>query len=104
MPRRAVTTKPARAARGQLHRRDELLPAMRAARQPAQDIFGADDASAKLLGVRLRVERRGGRRAETRRRRCEEGGDVGDMLDHLHRQHDVEIRRPGRQLLGRPAR
>ena len=43
---------------GELEGRDELLPAVRSRLEPAQDIFGADNARAKLLKVQLTVATR----------------------------------------------
>ena len=88
---------------------------MGAARQPAQHIFGADDRQRKLFIVRLSVaaiimppglHHLGAA--------LHEQVDIGDMLDHFHRQHHVEALACVGQVLrgdgaivdraGRPAR
>ena len=70
---------------------DELVPLMGAARQPAQDVFGADDRQRKALPIavygRYHHQPAG---LEHRGAAIEEHADVGDMFDYLHRQHDVE--------------
>ena len=70
---------------------DELVPLMGAARQPAQHVFGADDGERKALPVA--VQGRDHHQAaglEHRRAALEEHADIGDVLDHFHRQHDIE--------------
>src|ERR1700694_5553285 len=70
---------------------DELVPLMGAARQPAQYILGADDGERKALPVA--VDGRDHHHAaglEHRGAAVEEHADIGNVLDHLHRQHDLE--------------
>src|ERR1700686_4042081 len=70
---------------------DEFVPLMGAARQPAQHIFGADDGERKAYPVA--VYRRDHHQAAGLQHRGAAGkehADIADMLDHFHRQHDVE--------------
>ena len=71
--------------------RDELVPLMGAARQPAQHVFGADDREREAL--QRAVERRRDHQPAGLHHRgaaCDEQRHIGDVLDHLHGQHDVE--------------
>ena len=64
---------------------------MRALRQPAQDVFGADDGEAE--GFQRAVERGDEDQPaglEQPGAGRDEGGGIGDMLDDLHVEDDVE--------------
>ena len=64
---------------------------MGAARQPSQYVFGADDGERKAFQgpVQRRYHHQAGW-LEQRGAAIHEQREVGDMLDHLHRQNDVE--------------
>src|SRR5262249_3399884 len=65
---------------------DELVPLMGAARQPTQHIFSADDGERKTLPVAIEGgDHHQPARLEHCRAAADEGADVGDVLDHLHR-------------------
>src|SRR5262245_51663361 len=81
---------------------DELLPLVRAARQPAQHVFGADDRQCKAL--ERAVERRRDHEAARLHHlsaAADEEVEIGDVLDHLHGEHEVEALARVRQRLGR---
>ena len=70
---------------------DEFVPLMGAARQPAQYIFGADDRQRKALPVAVQGrDHHQPARLEHRRAAVEEDADIRHVLDHFHRQHNVE--------------
>ena len=93
----------AAAQRGrQFVRRHELLPAMSSGREPAQHVFGADDRQRKA--PEGAVESGEGDQAAGPHERGgggDESGDVVDMLDDFHREHDVEFRALAGQILDR---
>src|ERR671936_446860 len=70
----------------ELVRRDELVPSVRTARQPAQNVFGADDRQGEALE---RAVERGGDHEASRldhlRTAPDEEAKIPDMLDHFHR-------------------
>ena len=69
----------------------ELPPVVRAARQPAQDVFAAGDGQRPGLGGA--VERRQEQQSAGLHHAAagsQEQRDVGHVLDDLQRQHDVE--------------
>ena len=77
---------------------------MRAARQPAEHIFRADDGESMRL--QRAVERGDEHEASRLQHGCaigEEAHRVGDMLDHLHVEDDVEGFARRRQRFGRRA-
>ncbi len=78
---------------------------MGAHRQPAQDVFGADHRHGHGLG--RAVERGHDHEAAGRhqpRGVLQEGRMIGNVLDHLHIQHQIERRLAmGQQFLGRAA-
>jgi hypothetical protein len=77
---------------------------MGAARQPAQHIFGADDRERKALPVAVQGrDHHQPARLDHRRTARKERADIGDMLDHFHRQHDVEALAHVHRLDGRAA-
>ena len=90
----------------QLVRRDELVPAMACRRGSQRSTYSAPTiASAKLFSVRLSVAAiisPPGFTISAQRR--DEQLHVGDVLDHLHRQHDVEALAGVGQRLGGGAR
>src|SRR5450756_188107 len=70
---------------------DEFVPLMGAARQPAQDVFGADDGERKALPVAVQGrDHHDSAGLQHRGAAVEEHADIADMFDHFHRQHDVE--------------
>ena len=82
-------------------RRDELVPLMGAARQPAQDVFGADDRQREAF---CRAVERGDEHKPAglhhRGGQLDEQADIGDMLDHFHGENDVEAFAGFRQRFG----
>ena len=61
-------------------------------------------AKAKLFSVRFSVEAKSKpARAHHRAGLAQEGRRLAHMLDHLHRQHDIEVRAFGDERLGRRA-
>ncbi len=74
---------------------------MGAARQPAQNIFGADDRQRKALerAIERRDEQQPARLDHLGRNRDEQA-DIGDVLDHFHGKDDVEAFAGLRQRLG----
>ena len=98
-----VTDEPGGAeGRGELRGRDQLVVAVGAARQPAQDVFGADDGEEPRLH---RAVDRGGDHhpagLQDRRTGGDEGRHVGDVLDHLQDRDDVEALGPLRLFFDR---
>src|SRR5260221_5836731 len=84
-------------AGGKLGGAYESAPFMRAARQPAQQVFGADNR--EEIGFGGPVERRRDERAARPYHGGgggQEGAEIGDMLDDFHRQHHVESVARGR--------
>jgi hypothetical protein len=84
-----------------LGRRHEAAPLVGAARQQAQDILRRDDG----IGEALDRAVDGGQDHQPARLHqfgaaCQEGARIGDMLHHLHCQHDVEPFPGVRQRLG----
>ena len=78
-------------------RRDELVPVVRAARQPAQHIFGAHDGEREALGGA--VQRRSTKRPPGRTSAqavATKASRVGHVLDDLHGQHRRRSVRPPR--------
>ena len=74
---------------------------MRALGQPAHHPFGAEDRHAEALGVAVQG------RADLQAAGAQQvvaGGEVvdrrGDMLDHLHVEHHIELLARGRHVLG----
>src|SRR5919204_6393509 len=86
----------------ELVRRDGLVPSVRTARQPAQHVFGADDRQGEALE---RAVERGGDHDSSRldhlRAAPDEEAKIRDMLDHFHREHDVEAFALLRKRFGR---
>ena len=83
------TRRPDRA--GEFRRSRESLEAVRARRQPAQQVFRAD---LRLEQARRRAvegrEKHGPAGLEQSRRRADEGAEVRDMLDELQRENGIE--------------
>ena len=78
-------------ARGELGRPDEFPPLVGPARQPTEHVFGPDDG--EEIGLSRPVERRRDERAtriQQQRGGVEEGVVIGNVLDDLHRQYDIE--------------
>ncbi len=74
---------------------------MRAARQPAQDVFGGEDGQRRCFHGPID----GGDEHQTAGAHHlgagrEEKFDIGNMLDHFHIEHDIESLAGLRQLLG----
>jgi hypothetical protein len=73
-----------------------------AARQPAQDVLGADDRQREAL--ERAVQRRGHHQAarfDHAGAAAHEGREIGDVLDHFHGEHQVETLARVGQGLGR---
>ena len=78
-------------AEHEFRRTHELPPIMRAGRQPAKHILGADNRQRE--GARGAVQRRADKRAaglEERSETREERRTIGDVLDDFQRQYNVE--------------
>jgi hypothetical protein len=85
----------------ELRRTQEFAPIMGTARQPAENIFGADDRQRK--GACAAIDRRANE-GTAGSDESADGGEkscgIGDMLDHLERQHRVESGAAFRQRFG----
>ena len=65
---------------------------MRTPRQPAQDVLGADDRHDKRArGAVESSADKGASRSHQLANRCQEYRGLGGVLDHLERQHHVEL-------------
>jgi hypothetical protein len=74
-------------------RGDEFFPLMRALRQPAQNIFGPDDGECKAFQRAVQgCHDKQPARTHDMAAGLHEGLHIGDMLDHLHGEHNVETR------------
>src|SRR5579872_3728149 len=87
--------------RGEFGGSQEPVPAMSAAGEPAQHIFGTEDREKEAFW--RAIERRGDERAARPHERCsgaEERIDVGNVLDDLERKNGIEPLAACGQLLG----
>jgi hypothetical protein len=88
---------------GELLRRDEAVPLMRAHRQPAQHILGADDG--EQVGLQRAVDGREQHQASRPHQLCrslQERRGVRHVLHHLEADHRVERQTFRGQLLDAP--